>query len=106
MKNRAGMFAAAGAAAIAAAAKTILRVAPNNSGISIVNPAKTPAARLSDLHLHLRDPPDADTQGSELKTVRPLGADEGQTSGPKLLFSPLPKVVLKASVKTLNLVHS
>ena len=40
VQNRAGKFQLPGLRAITAAGATILRVAPNNGGISIVNPAK------------------------------------------------------------------
>ena len=42
----------------------------------------------------------------ELKQFIRWAVTKEQASGPKLLFSPLPKVVLNASIKTLNSVHS
>jgi hypothetical protein len=50
--------------------------------------------------------PTSTAKAKELKQFIRWAVTKGQTSGPKLLFSPLPKVVLKASVKTLNSVHS
>ena len=42
----------------------------------------------------------------ELKQFIKWALTKGQTDGPKLLFSPLPKPVLKASLKTIAGVHS
>ena len=45
-------------------------------------------------------------KAADLKKFVRWALTKGQSDGPKLLFSPLPKVVLKASLKALNLVHS
>ena len=42
----------------------------------------------------------------ELKKFIRWALTAGQADGPKLLFSPLPKVVLKASLRTLPLIHT
>jgi phosphate transport system substrate-binding protein len=106
VKNRAGVFQLPGLRAIAAAGATILRVAPNNGGISIVNPAKRqPRAYPICTFTYVIVPKDT-PKAKDLKQFIRWALTTGQTSGPKLLFSPIPKVVRKASVKTLNGVHS
>jgi phosphate transport system substrate-binding protein len=106
IKNRAGVFQLPGLRAIAAAGATILRVAPNNGGISIVNPAKRqPLAYPICTFTYVIVPKDT-AKAKELKQFIRWALTKGQASGPKLLFSPIPKVVLNASIKTLNSVHS
>jgi phosphate transport system substrate-binding protein len=106
VKNRAGVFQLPGLRAIAAAGATILRVAPNNGGISIVNPAKRqPFAYPICTFTYVIVPRDT-PKAKELKQFIRWALTSGQASGPKLLFSPIPKVVLNASIKTLNGVHS
>jgi ABC-type phosphate transport system substrate-binding protein len=100
------VFQLPGLRAIAAAGATILRVAPNNSGISIVNPAKRQRLAYPICTFTYAILPTNTQKAKELKQFVRWALTQGQASGPKLLFSPLPKVVLKASVKTLNLVHS
>jgi phosphate transport system substrate-binding protein len=106
VKNRAGVFQLPGLRGIAAAGATILRVAPGNGGISIVNPAKRqplayPICTFTYVILPMSSP-----KAKELKQFVRWALTKGQASGPKLLFAPIPKVVLKASLKTLNSVHS
>ena len=50
--------------------------------------------------------PREDLEGADIKKFTNWALTKGQADGPKLLFAPLPKVVLKASVKTLALVHA
>ena len=106
VKNRAGVFQLPGLRAIAAAGATILRVAPNNSGISIVNPSKRQPLAYPICTFTYIIVPTNTPKAKELKQLVRWAVTKGQASGPKLLFSPLPKVVLKASIKTLNSVHS
>jgi phosphate transport system substrate-binding protein len=106
VKNRAGVFQLPGLRAIAAAGATILRVAPNNSGISIVNPSKRQPLAYPICTFTYVIIPTNTPKAKELKQLVRWAVTKGQASGPKLLFSPLPKVVLKASIKTLNSVHS
>ena len=106
VKNRAGVFQLPGLRAIAAAGATILRVAPNNSGISIVNPAKRQPLAYPICTFTYVILPTTTAKAKELKQLVRWAVTKGQASGPKLLFSPLPNVVLKASIKTLNSVHS
>jgi phosphate transport system substrate-binding protein len=106
VKNRAGVFQLPGLRAIAAAGATILRVAPNNGGISIVNPAKRQPLAYPICTFTYVILPMNTSKAKELKQFVRWALTKGQATGPKLLFSPLPKVVLKASIKTLNSVHS
>ena len=106
VKNRAGVFQLPGLRAIAAAGATILRVAPGNSGISIVNPAKRQPLAYPICTFTYVILPTTTPKAKELKQLVRWAVTKGQASGPKLLFSPLPNVVLKASIKTLNSVHS
>ena len=106
VRNRAGVFQLPGLRAIAAAGATILRVAPNNGGISIVNPAKRQPLAYPICTFTYVILPTSTSKAQELKQFVRWAVTNGQSSGPKLLFSPLPKVVQKASLKTLNSVHS
>src|SRR5512133_3402927 len=105
VKNRAGVFQLPGLRAIAAAGATILRVAPNNSGISIVNPSKRQPLAYPICTFTYVIVPTNTPKAKELKQLVRWAVTKGQASGPKLLFSPLPRVVMKASIKTLNSVH-
>jgi phosphate transport system substrate-binding protein len=106
IQNRAGVFQLPGLRAIAAAGATILRVAPNNGGISIVNPSKRQPLAYPICTFTYVIVPTKTAKAGELKQFVRWALTKGQSAGPRLLFSPIPKVVLKASVKTLNSVHS
>ena len=106
VKNRGGVFQLPGLRAIRAAGATILRVAPNNGGISIVNPAKRQPLAYPICTFTYVILPTKTSKAQELKQFVRWAVTKGQTSGPKLLFSPLPKVVQKASLKTLDSVRS
>jgi len=106
IQNRAGTFALPGLKGIAAAAATINRVAPDNGGISIVNPAKSEPLAYPICTFTYIIFPKQTGRAADLKKFVRWALTKGQSDGPKLLFSPLPKVVLKASLKALNLVHS
>ena len=105
VQNRAGIFALPGLNGIRAAGATILRVAPDNGGISIVNPAKREKFAYPICTFTYVIIPKQTAKAADLKRFVRWALTTGQTDGPKLLFSPLPKVVLKASLKTLNLIH-
>ncbi|MFL5980272.1 MAG: phosphate ABC transporter substrate-binding protein PstS [Gaiellaceae bacterium] len=106
VKNRAGVYQLPGLRGIAAAGKTILRVAPDNGGISIVNPSKRkPLAYPISTFTYVIIPKQS-AKSQELKQFVRWSLTKGQTAGPKLLFAPIPKVVLNASMKTLNLIHA
>jgi phosphate transport system substrate-binding protein len=106
IQNRAGVYALPGLKGIAAAAKTINRVAPDNGGISIVNPAKSQPLAYPICTFTYVIIPKQTAKAADLKKFVRWAVSSGQADGPKLLFSPLPKVVLKASLKTLNLIHT
>jgi phosphate transport system substrate-binding protein len=106
IKNKAGVYALPGLKGIAAAAKTINRVAPDNGGISIVNPAKSQPLAYPICTFTYIIIPKQTSKAADLKKFVNWALTKGQADGPKLLFQPIPKVVLKASVKTLALVHS
>ena len=106
IQNKARVFALPGLKGIAAAAKTINRVAPDNGGISIVNPAKSQPLAYPICTFTYVIIPKQTSKAPDLKKFVRWTLTSGQQDGPKLLFQPIPKVVLKASLKTLNLVHS
>jgi len=106
VKNRAGVFALPGLAGIKAAAATINRVAPDNGGISIVDPSKKQKLAYPICTFTYIIIPKQTSKAADLKKFVNWALTKGQADGPKLLFQPIPKVVLKASVKTLALVHS
>ncbi|MFL5970291.1 MAG: phosphate ABC transporter substrate-binding protein PstS [Gaiellaceae bacterium] len=105
VKNRAGVYQLPGLRGITAAGKTILRVAPANGGISIVNPSKRqPLAYPISTFTYVIIPKQT-SKAAELKRFVNWALTKGQASGPRLLFQPIPKVVLKASLKTTALIH-
>ena len=91
VKNRAGVFQLPGLRAIAAAGATILRVAPNNGGISIVNPAKRQPLAYPICTFTYVIVPTSTPKAKELKQFIRWAVTKGQASGPKLLFSPTPE---------------
>jgi phosphate transport system substrate-binding protein len=106
VQNRAGVYQLPGLRGITAAGKTILRVAPNNGGISIVNPSKRQPLAYPICTFTYVIVAKQTSKARELKQFVRWALTNGQTAGPKLLFAPLPRVVEKASVKTLALIHS
>jgi phosphate transport system substrate-binding protein len=106
VQNRAGVFQTPGMRGITAAGATILRVAPNNSGLSVVNPSKRQPLAYPICTFVYFIVPMQTAKAAELKKFIKWAITKGQADGPKLLFAPLPKVVLKASQKTVNLVHT
>jgi phosphate transport system substrate-binding protein len=106
VKNRAGVYQLPGLRAIAAAGATILRVAPGNGGISIVDPAKRQRLAYPISTFTYVIVPQDTPKAREIKQFVRWSLTKGQAAGPKLLFSPIPKVVRNASLTTLNLVHS
>lgn len=106
VQNKAGVFALPGLKGIKAAAATISRVAPDNGGISIVNPSKREKAAYPICTFTYVIIPKQTNKAADLKQFVRWALTKGQSDGPRLLFQPIPKVVLNASLKTLNLVHS
>lgn len=106
VQNRAGKYQIPGLNSIKAAGATILRVAPNNGGISIVDPAKRQPLAYPICTFTYIIVPKQTSKAAELKKFIRWALTKGQTDGPKLLFSPLPKPVLKAGLRTLPSIHS
>jgi phosphate transport system substrate-binding protein len=106
IQNRAGKFQIPGLNSIKAAGATILRVAPNNGGISIVDPAKRQPLAYPICTFTYVIVPKQTSKAAELKKFVRWALTRGQTDGPPLLFSPLPKVVKNAGLRTLPLIHS
>jgi phosphate transport system substrate-binding protein len=106
VKNRAGIYALPGLKGIKAAGDTILRVAPDNGGISIVNPSKRQKLAYPICTFTYVIIPKQSSKAADLKRFVNWALTKGQADGPALLFSPLPAVVKKASLKTIALVHS
>ncbi len=106
MKNKAGTYALPGLTGIKSAAATINRVAPDNGGISIVNPAKTQKLAYPICTFTYVIIPKQTSKAADLKKFVNWALTKGQVDGPKLLFVPIPKVVRKASLKTTALIHS
>jgi phosphate transport system substrate-binding protein len=104
VKNRAGIYALPGLKGIKAAGGTILRVAPDNGGISIVNPSKRKPLAYPICTFTYIIIPKQTSKAADLRKFVGWALTKGQADGPKLLFSPLPPVVKKAAVKTLALV--
>jgi phosphate transport system substrate-binding protein len=105
VKNRAGIYQTPGLRGITAAGATINRVAPNNSGLSVVNPSKSQPLAYPICTFVYVIVPKQTSKAADLKKFIRWTLTKGQVDGPKLLFAPLPKVVLKASIKTLALVN-
>jgi phosphate transport system substrate-binding protein len=106
VQNRAGKYQIPGLNSIRAAGATILRVAPNNGGISIVNPSKRQPLAYPICTFTYVIVPKQTSHAADLKKFITWAITKGQLDGPKLLFSPLPKPVLRASLKTIAGVHS
>jgi phosphate transport system substrate-binding protein len=106
VKNRSGRFQIPGLNSIRAAGQTINRVAPNNGGISIVDPAKIRPLAYPICTFTYVIVPKQTSKAPALKSFIKWALTKGQKDGPKLLFSPLPPPVLKASLKTVAGVHS
>jgi phosphate transport system substrate-binding protein len=101
VQNRAGKFVTPGLRAIAAAASTVKRV-PASNEMHIVNPPKTqplayPISTFSYVIL-----PVSSSKAAELRKFVFYALTQGQKLGPKLLFQPIPKVVLVSAEKTLK----
>jgi phosphate transport system substrate-binding protein len=109
IQNRAGKYVLPGLRNIKAAAATIKRVAPNNGGISIVNPSKKEKLAYPICTFTYVIVPKKTAKAQELKTFIRWALTKGQSYGPKLLFQPIgtaSPVVLRASLKALAQVHS
>ena len=106
IQNKAGKYTLPGLRAIEAAGAQIKRVAPRNLGISIVNPGKKFAGAYPICTFTYVIVPEQTAKAKELRQFVFWALTKGQGYGPKLLFAPVPKVVLTASEKTLKLIHT
>jgi phosphate transport system substrate-binding protein len=102
VKNASGVYTTPGLRGITAAAGTLKSV-PSNNELHIVNPAKGdrlayPICTFTYVILPTKSDKAADLRKFVFYAVNP---QQGQKLGPKLLFAPLPKLVLVASEKTL-----
>jgi phosphate transport system substrate-binding protein len=105
VKNKAGVFQLPGARQIIAAAATVTRV-PGDNKLSIVDPPKSaPRAYPICTFTYVILPTKTENAAALRKFVF-WALTGGARYGPKLLFEPVPKVVLRASEKTLNKVQS
>jgi phosphate transport system substrate-binding protein len=107
VKNASGVYTTPGLRGINAAASTIKKV-PASNEMHIVNPAKGdklayPIATFTYVILPLKSSKAADLRKFVFYAVSPT---QGQKLGPKLLFAPLPKVVLVAAERTLKRISS
>jgi phosphate transport system substrate-binding protein len=105
VKNSAGVFQLPGARAIKAAAATVKRVNPDNK-ISIVNPPKTAPLAYPICTFTYVILPTKTANAAALRKFVFWALTGGAKYGPKLLFEPVPRVVLSASEKTLKKVQS
>ena len=105
VRNLAGKFVTPGLRAITAAAATVKRV-PANNELSIVNPAKTsPLAYPISTFTYVIVPMKTD-KAADLRKFVFYALTQGQKFGPKLLFVPIPHVVLFAAEKSLKQVKA
>jgi phosphate transport system substrate-binding protein len=105
VKNKAGTFAQPGLRGIAAAAATIKSV-PSNNELHIVDPPASQKLAYPICTFTYVILPTSSSKAADLRKLVFWALTKGQTYGPKLLFSPIPKVVLAASEKTLKQVQS
>jgi phosphate transport system substrate-binding protein len=107
MKNNSGIFTTPGLRGINAAAATVKKV-PSTNEMHIVNPPKGdklayPICTFTYVILPLKSSKSSDLRKFVFYAVNPT---QGQKLGPKLLFAPLPKVVLVAAEKTLQKIQA
>ncbi|HZT44747.1 MAG TPA: phosphate ABC transporter substrate-binding protein PstS [Gaiellaceae bacterium] len=103
LRNSSGLFTTPGLRGIVAAATTVKRV-PATNEMHIVNPPRGnrlayPISTFTYVILPVRSSKAAELRRFVFYAVSPT---QGQKLGPKLLFAPLPKVVLVAAERTLK----
>jgi phosphate transport system substrate-binding protein len=106
IKNSAGKFQIPGLNSIRASGQTIKKVGALNGGLSIVDPPKTRPLAYPICTFTYVIVPKQTSHAADLKKFITWALTKGQTDGPKLLFYPIPKVVLRASLKSVATVHS
>ena len=107
IKNSSGVYTTPGLRGINAAAATVKSV-PSTNEMHIVNPPKGdklayPISTFTYVILPIKSSKASDLRKFVFYAVSPT---QGQKLGPKLLFEPLPKVVLVAAEKTLKKIGS
>lgn len=101
IRNRAGAYALPGLRSIGAAAATVTTISSTNE-LSIVDPPATsglayPIATFSYVIVPLKTP-----NAAALRRFIAWALTQGQKYGPRLLFAPIPKIVLVRAEKTLS----
>jgi phosphate transport system substrate-binding protein len=105
VRNSAGRFITPGLRAIAAAAATVKTV-PANNEMHIVNPPKSaPTAYPICTFSYVLLPTKSD-KATELRKFVFYALTQGQKFGPRLLFVPIPHVVLFKAERTLKQVQA
>jgi phosphate transport system substrate-binding protein len=107
VKNASGVYTTPGLRGISAAASTVKSV-PATNEMHIVNPPKAdkrayPISTFTYVILPMKSSKSSDLRKFVFYAVNPT---QGQKLGPKLLFAPLPKVVLVAAEKTLQKIQA
>jgi phosphate transport system substrate-binding protein len=105
VKNKAGTYAQPGLRGIAAAGATVKSV-PSNNELHIVNPPASQKLAYPICTFTYVILPTSTSKAADLRKLVFWALTKGQSFGPKLLFSPIPKIVLAASEKTLKQVAS
>ena len=107
VKNASGVYTTPGLRGISAAASTVKKL-PTTNEMHIVNPPKGdrrayPISTFTYVILPMKSSKSSDLRKFVFYAVNPT---QGQKLGPKLLFAPLPKVVLVAAEKTLKKIQA
>jgi len=105
IQNKSGKYALPGLRGIASAAATITKV-PASGELSIVNPPKSKKNAYPICTFTYVILPTQTAKAPELRRFVFWALTGGQKLGPRLLFVPIPKVVLVYSEKTLNKVKA
>jgi len=105
IQNKSGKYALPGLRGIASAGATITKV-PASGELSIVNPPKSKKNAYPICTFTYVILPTQTAKAPELRRFVFWALTGGQKLGPRLLFVPIPKVVLVYSEKTLNKVKA
>jgi phosphate transport system substrate-binding protein len=105
VQNRSGKFVLPGLAQIKDAASTVKSI-PADNNLSIVNPPKSKGEAYPICTFTYIIVPLQTSNAPALKKFVFWALTGGQKFGPKLLFQPIPKIVLVRAEKTLNRIHT
>jgi phosphate transport system substrate-binding protein len=105
IQNRAGRFQLPGLRGIKAAEATITKV-PSNGFLSVVNPPKSQKLAYPICTFTYAIVPLKTKKAKDLQSFLSWAVTKGQGYGTKLLFQPLPKVVVAYNQKTIKRLHS